>query len=244
MSEAVLRVEHVSRAYGKVRALEDISFRIDGPGVVGVLGPNGAGKTTLLDLIAGLSRPTSGQIWLFGAALDATAYPRRDVGVVLQREFVPDHMTVREYAELFAAIYQVRAGARSIVSRAELAPRVDTRVSRLSGGEAQRLFIAAALVHEPRLVLLDEPSAGLDPNHKRALGELMRQLGKERTLIMTTHDLTEADEVCDYCLFMVGSLLRAHGPREELLRSAGVQSLEEAFFSYCGARVTSGGDVA
>ena len=91
---------------------------------------------------------------------------------------------------------------------------------------------------------LDEPSAGLDPNHKRALGELMRQLGKERTLIMTTHDLTEADEVCDYCLFMVGSLLRAHGPREELLRSAGVQSLEEAFFSYCGARVTSGGDVA
>ena len=244
MREPVVKVEHVSRNYGGVRALSDVSFSVDGPGVVGILGPNGAGKTTLLDLIAGLSEPSSGRLSLFGAELELARYPRRDVGMVLQREFVPDHMSVREYAELFAAIYGVRDGTRKILGRAELAARERVAVARLSGGEAQRLFIAAALVHEPRLLLLDEPSVGLDPNHKRALGELMRELSRERTLIMTTHDLREADQLCDYCLFMVGSVLRAHGPRAKLLASASANSLEEAFFHYCGARVTAGGEVA
>ncbi|MGC4086946.1 MAG: ABC transporter ATP-binding protein [Polyangiaceae bacterium] len=244
MGEPVVRVENVSRYYGGVRALSDVSFSIDGPGVVGVLGPNGAGKTSLLDLLAGLAQPASGSIWLFGAPLGQGAYPRRDVGVVLQREFVPDHMSVVEYAELFAAIHGVKQGAARILERAGLGARARVPVSKLSGGEAQRLFIAAALVHEPRLVLLDEPSVGLDPNHKRALGESLRELGKSRTLIMTTHDLAEADQICDRCLFMVGATLRAQGKRAELLAASGASDIEQAFFHYCGTRVAASGDAA
>jgi ABC-2 type transport system ATP-binding protein len=244
MAEPVVKVENVSRSYGGVRALVDVSFSIEGPGVVAVLGPNGRGKTKLRDLGAGLSRPSAGAVYLFGARLDRTRYPRREVGVVLQREFVPEHMSVREYAELFAAIYGVERGGEKIVAQAELGERAQVSVARLSGGEAQRLFIAAALVHEPRLLLLDEPSVGLDPNHKRALGALLRKLGRERTVIMTTHDLGEAELVADYCLFMVGAHLRAHGPRALLLASARATSLEEAFFHYCGARVSAEGELS
>lgn len=239
-----MKVENVSRDYGAVRALANASFSIEGPGVVAVLGPNGAGKSTLLDLLAGLSRPSAGDVYLFGRRLDGAHYPRRNVGVVLQREFVPDHMSVREYAELFAAIYGVERGADKIFAQAELTARAGVAVARLSGGEAQRLFIATALVHEPRLVVLDEPSAGLDPNHKRALGAVLRRLGRERTVIMSTHDLSEAELVADYCLFMVGATLRAHGPRERLLTSAHASTLEEAFFHYCGARVSAEGNLA
>lgn len=244
MSDPVVKVEHVSRDYGGVRALADVSFSIEGPGVVVILGPNGAGKTTLLDLLAGLARPSAGAVYLFGARLDGSRYPRRDVGVVLQREFVPEHMSVREYAELFSAIYGVEGGVEKIFSRAELSHRANVPVARLSGGEAQRLFIAAALVNEPRLLLLDEPSVGLDPNHKRTLADLLRRLGRERTILMTTHDLSEAELVCDYCLFMVGASLRAHGPRDRLLASSGATTLEEAFFYYCGARVTAEGNLS
>ncbi|MFZ5893674.1 MAG: ABC transporter ATP-binding protein [Myxococcota bacterium] len=244
MPEPVVQVEHVSRDYGAVRALGDVSFTIQGPGVVGILGPNGAGKTSLLDLLAGVAKPTTGKVSLFGRTLTGSEYPRRDVGVVLQREFVPDHMCVGEYAELFAAIYGIRGGGEVILQRAELGTKRSLRVARLSGGEAQRLFIASALVHRPKLVLLDEPSVGLDPNHKRALAQLLRELGRDCTVILTTHDLNEADNVCDYCLFMVGAVLRAHGSRNELLSSAGVGGLAEAFFHYCGTRVTAKGDIA
>src|SRR6185295_16535688 len=109
MSIPFVSLERVSRRYGAFEALTEVTFRIDSPGVVGLLGPNGAGKTTLLDVLAGLAAPDSGSFSLFGQPLMSGAqYPRRRVGVVLQREFVPDHVTVDEYAELFAAIYGVR----------------------------------------------------------------------------------------------------------------------------------------
>src|SRR6188768_2571163 len=146
MSSPFVSLERVSRRYGAFEALSDVTFRIDAPGVVGLLGPNGAGKTTLLDVLAGLAAPDSGSLALFGEPLGPGArYPRRRVGVVLQREFVPDHVTVHEYAELFASIQGVRDGAQQIVAQARLEARSKLAVDRLSGGEAQRLFVAASL---------------------------------------------------------------------------------------------------
>jgi len=242
MSAPLVLVDHVARRYGAVEALADVSFRIDAPGITGILGPNGAGKTSLLDLLAGLARPSGGSLALFGDRLDEKPYPRRRVGVVLQREFVPDRVTVGEYAELFAAIYGVADGARTILRQAELLERGQLAVERLSGGEAQRLFVAAAVVHAPELLLLDEPSSGLDPAAKRALGDFLRQLAQKTCVLLATHDLNEAERICDRCLFIVGGRLRAEGATGELLASAAAASLEDAFFHYCGARVNLVGD--
>ncbi|HXK20397.1 MAG TPA: ABC transporter ATP-binding protein [Polyangiaceae bacterium] len=242
MSVPLVFVDQVARRYGAVEALVDVSFRVDAPGVTGLLGPNGAGKTSLLDLLSGLARPSSGSLALFGERLDQKPYPRRRVGVVLQREFVPDRVTVAEYAELFAAIYGIDGGARAILRQAELLERGKVPVDSLSGGEAQRLFVAAAVVHGPELLLLDEPSSGLDPASKRALGDFLRQIAEKTCVLLATHDLNEAERICDHCLFIVGGRLRAEGTPQQLLTSAAAASLEDAFFYYCGARVNTVGD--
>lgn len=244
MSE-IVRVEGVTKRFGDVTALSGVSFAIDGPKIVGILGPNGAGKTTLLDLLEGLAEPTTGTIRLFGAPL--RPYPRRRVGVVMQKECVLDNVTTGEYAELFAAIFGVRGGAGAILRAAELDARARTPMQRLSGGEAQRLHLALAVAHEPELVFLDEPTAHLDPDAKRRLGERVKQLGRERTVVLCTHDLHEADALCDELVFLVGGRVRASGPRDELVRAVPPEvrrgaGVEDAFFHFCAVRIGEGGD--
>ena len=237
-------VDRVARRYGAVQALSDVSFRIERGGITGLLGPNGAGKTSLFDLLAGLARPSSGSISLFGEPLSGRPYPRRRVGVVLQREFIPDQITVREYAQLFAAVHEVTDGARRIIEHAGLEQRTKVPVERLSGGEAQRLIVAASLVHAPELLLLDEPSAGLDPQSKRELGDSLREVAETTSVLLATHDISESERLCDSCLFLVGGRLRAAGATSQLVATASARNLEEAFFHYCGARVNAQGDVA
>ncbi|WP_437683331.1 ABC transporter ATP-binding protein [Sorangium sp. So ce131] len=241
--EEIVAVESLTKTFGGVAALSDVSFRVRGPGLVGILGPNGAGKTTLLDILEGLSEPTRGAVRVFGAPVPP--YPRRRVGVVMQKEVQLERCTTREYAGLFAAIYGVRDGERRILERARLTARAAAPMSRLSGGEAARLFIATALVHEPELLLLDEPTAPLDPASKQEVGEMLRAVSRERTVLMTTHDLREADGLCDHLLFLVGGKLRASGPRDELVaavpegRRTGL-GVEDAFFHFCAVRMRHG----
>jgi ABC-2 type transport system ATP-binding protein len=239
----VLAAEGLGKRFGDVVALEDVSFTIEGPGLVGVLGPNGAGKTTLLDILEGLSEPTSGRYRLFGAP--PRPYPHARVGVVMQKEAQLERVTAREYAELFSAIYGVKDGATRILDRARLRARARVPVTRLSGGEAARLFIATAVVHDPLLLFLDEPTAPLDPENKRIVGEMLRDLARERTLLMTTHDLHEADLICDHLLFLVDGRVRASGPRAELVAAVPAHKrrglgVEDAFFHFCAARMRDG----
>ena len=242
----VLGGEHLAKSFGATHALSDVSFSLKGPQVIGVLGPNGAGKTTLLEILEGLSSPTSGTARIFGAPLARKTYPRRRVGVVMQREFALDQITVGEYAELFAAIYAVKQGRSAILGRADLNAREGTPLDKLSGGEAQRLFLAAAVVHAPDLVFLDEPTAQLDPESKAKLDEDIRAMGRERTVVITTHDLREADAVCDYVLFLVDGRIKAEGARADLIAavpeaSRRGQGIEDAFFHFCAARLTAHG---
>jgi ABC-2 type transport system ATP-binding protein len=242
----VVAADDLGRRFGTVDALRGVTFAVDGPQVVGILGPNGAGKTTLLEILEGIREPTAGSFRLFGAPQSAAAYPRRRVGVVMQREFVLDGITVREYAELFASIQGVRRGHARILAAADLGARARVPVERLSGGEAQRLFVAAAVVHEPDLVFLDEPTAHLDPENKAKMGEILRVMGRSRTVILTTHDLREAEAVCDHVVFLVAGRVRAAGPTAEIVaavppgerRGAG---LEDAFFHLCAGRINAGG---
>ena len=240
----VLAVRALTKRWDDVTALDDVTFAIDGPRLIGILGPNGAGKTTLLDILEGLAEPTSGEVRLFGEPL--RTYPRRRVGVVLQKEFTLDRVTVGEYAELFAAIYEVKGGRDKILREAKLVDRAKVGVDRISGGEAQRLFIAAAQVHEPDLLFLDEPTAHMDPPSKAELGAWLREVAKKRTVIMTTHDLAEADAICEYVVFLVRGKVRAHGTREELVLAVPEEKrdgIASAFFHFCAVRIAQGVEV-
>jgi ABC-2 type transport system ATP-binding protein len=239
VAEAVVRVENVGLTIGSSVILRDVDLALEGPALVAVLGPNGAGKTSLLDLLSGLRAPSRGRIFLFGRALDSGEYPRERVGVVLQREFAPEHMTVGEYAELFASIQRVPGGTEGILRAAELVERRAVPVGRVSGGEAQRLFIAAAAVHAPPLLLLDEPTAALDPESKRRIGRNLRERARSATVVLSTHDLAEAERLADTLVFVSEGQVKAAGPRVEVIGSA---TLEHAFFRLCGARILEGGE--
>lgn len=241
----VLAVSRLTKKFEDVTALDDVTFAIDGPRLVGILGPNGAGKTTLLDILEGLSEPTSGEVRLFGEPL-GRSYPRRRVGVVLQKEFTLDRVTVGEYAELFAAIYDVKDGREKILRDAKLGGRVRVGIDRISGGEAQRLFVAAAQVHEPEILFLDEPTAHLDPPSKAELGAWLREVAKKRTVILTTHDLAEADAICEHVVFLVRGKVRARGSRDELVAAVPEEKragLGSAFFHYCAVRIEGGEEI-
>lgn len=245
-AQEIAAAERLSKRFGDVVALRDVTFTLEGPQIIGILGPNGAGKTTLLEILEGLSRPTGGSVRLFGEPLGAGPYPRRRVGVVMQREFALDKITVEEYADLFAAIQNVKGGRETILASAGLEARARVGVERLSGGEAQRLFIAASVVHGPALLFLDEPTAHLDPESKSRIGALLRDMAAARTVIVTTHDLREADAVCDHVLFLVDGQVKAAGPRQELIDAVPAHSrkgrgIEDAFFHFCSARITAQG---
>src|SRR5262249_14268884 len=144
--QEVVAAVDLRKEFDGVVALDGVTFALRGPQLIGILGPNGAGKTTLLDILEGLAPPTRGAFRLFGEA--PSPYPRRRVGVVMQREFLLEHASAREYAELFAAIYGQREGAQRILQQARLEDRARVPMSKLSGGEAARLFIATAVVHD------------------------------------------------------------------------------------------------
>lgn len=242
----IVAADAVSKRFGAVRALHGVSFRVERPSILGILGPNGAGKTTLLSILEGLLPPTDGAVRLFGEPI-ARSYPRRRVGVVLQRESALDGMTAHDYASLFASLYRLKDGAARILSAARLDDRRRVPVDRLSGGEAQRLYIAAACVHAPDLLILDEPTAHLDPPAKREIGAWLREMGGARAILLSTHDLREAEAVCDEALFLVAGEVKAAGPIAALVDAVPAaarhgRGLEDAFFHHCGSRIGAAGE--
>jgi ABC-2 type transport system ATP-binding protein len=243
----MIAVDGLSKSFGSTRALARLSFRVGSPGVVGILGPNGAGKSTLLAILEGLMSPDEGRVRLFGTELGAAPYPRRRVGVIMQNESVWDDITAAQYADLFAAIYGVAGGRDAILEQARLASSAGVRVANLSGGEAQRLDLAAVSAHEPDLLFLDEPTAHLDPHSRREIGEWLRRMAVRRTILLATHDLREAEAVCDVLIFLVGGQIKAHGTVAELVdrvppSARTGERVADAFFHFCGAGIGPDGD--
>ena len=244
----ILAVQQLSKRFGATVALRNVSFSLDGQQIIGILGPNGAGKTTLLEILEGLTRPSEGEARLFGTPLDPSHYPKHRVGVVIEKESTLDNMTVSEYADLFAAIYQVDGGKESILTRARMQGRVHVPVELLSAGESQRLMIAAASVHRPELLFLDEPTSHLDPENKREIGSWLRQMAESCTIILTTHDLREAEVVCDYIMFLVNGEVKAQGTPAALIEAVPESDrhglgIEDAFFYFCSSRITPQGEL-
>ncbi len=205
MSACVARARGVSKRFGPLVALHPLDFELAAGETVAVLGPNGAGKSTLLRLLAGLARPSRGEIELAGAR--ERVGRRSLVGLVAHATFLYPALSARENLELAARLYGVaspKARAAELVEQHELAPVADRLAGALSRGWAQRVAIARALVHEPRILLLDEPFTGLDSRASGVLGErLARQRSAARSGLLVTHDLERAAALCDRALVLV-----------------------------------------
>ena len=206
--DAAISVAGLTKRYGDHVAVDGVSFRVEQGEAFGILGPNGAGKTTTLEMIEGLRRPDGGEITLLGQPVWPD--PRRiqaRIGVQLQSTSLFDMLTARELLELFARFY-LRADS---VERAKIAlqlvgleSKADDYAKRLSGGQQQRLAIALALVHDPEIVFLDEPTTGLDPQARLNLWDVIRSINTEqkKTVVLTTHYLEEAEELCERVAIM------------------------------------------
>ncbi len=197
---AAIEVTDLAKAYGELRAVDGVTFDVGEGEFFGILGPNGAGKTTTLEMIEGLRRPDAGSITVLGES----PWPRNHgllprIGVQLQSTAFFERLTAREQIRTMASLYGVRAAvADEWLERVGMADKADTRVGDLSGGQAQRLSIACALVHDPEVVFLDEPTAALDPQARRNLWELLAGLNDSgRTVVLTTHYMDEAEVLCD-----------------------------------------------
>ncbi len=215
-----IRLEHLTKRYGAVTAVDDLSLTIPALGVFGLLGPNGAGKTTTLEMVEGLRTPDQGQVW-FGD-LDVVRHPHRAkalFGVQLQTSSFFELLTVSETLELFSSFYPKHIATADLVRRFDLTEKATAQVKTLSGGQRQRLALAAAMVNDPEVVFLDEPSAGLDPQARRHLWDMIAGLKAEgRTVILTTHYMEEAETLCDQLAIIDHGTILAVGRPQDLIR--------------------------
>ena len=200
-----IRVSDLHKSFGSVTAVDGVDFSVSEGEFFGLIGPNGAGKTTVLDLVQGLRAPDRGEIELLGSPpRPRTASLLHRIGVQLQTSAFFERLTAREQIRTFADLYGApETAADAWLERVGLDEKADARTESLSGGQAQRLAIACALVHEPELVFLDEPTAAIDPQARRNLWDLLRGLHQSgRTIVLTTHYLDEAETLCDRVAIM------------------------------------------
>ena len=209
----LVAVERVSRWYGNVVAVNDVSFTV-GPGVTGLLGPNGAGKTTLLHMLAGLLAPSAGAVTVAGVTAFGDPELYRRVGLVPERETVYPYLDGREFVTLSATLHGVvdRAAVERAIATVDLADAADRRIGTYSKGMRQRIKMAGALVHDPPVLLLDEPFNGMDPRQRLHMFELLRGMAAAgRTILLSSHILEEVERVADSVLVMYAGRLAAAG---------------------------------
>ena len=218
---AIISVRELRKAYGTTVAVDGISFEVEQGEFFGILGPNGAGKTTTLEVLEGLRQPDSGELRVFGLP----PWPRNPVllpriGVQLQSSSFFERLTAREQIRTFASLYGVPGRrADEMLGVVGLDDQANVRAEKLSGGQAQRLSIACALVHDPELVFLDEPTGALDPQARRNLWDLLRQINADgRTVLLTTHHMDEAETLCDRVAIMDRGKVLELGPPAALVR--------------------------
>jgi ABC-2 type transport system ATP-binding protein len=214
-------VDDVHKSYRQTRAVDGVSFAVEDGEFIGILGPNGAGKTTLLEMVEGLREPDSGSITVLGEP----SWPRNRallprIGVQLQATAFFERLTAREQLATFAALYDLPAArVEATLEVVGLTEQAGTRTTKLSGGQRQRLSIACALVHDPQLLFLDEPTAALDPQARRNLWDLLRGLNdRGRTVVLTTHHMDEAEVLCDRVAIMDAGKILEFGPPATLVR--------------------------
>jgi ABC-2 type transport system ATP-binding protein len=242
---ATISVQNLRKSYGSMVAVAGVSFEVEHGEFFGILGPNGAGKTTTLEMMEGLREPDEGQLTVLGLPpwpRNPALLPR--VGVQLQSSSFFERLTAREQIRTFASLYGVAARrADEMLSVVGLDEQADKRAEQLSGGQAQRLSIACALVHDPELVFMDEPTGALDPQARRNLWDLLRRINADgRTVVLTTHHMDEAETLCDRVAIMDHGEILQLGAPAALVRGLDTPvriSVESGLLSAAGARALS-----
>ena len=236
MSEQVaVEVDSITKHFGDVKALNGVTLRVRRGEIYGLLGPNGAGKTTLIRAIVGLVAPNSGTVTVLGRRLPNLDV-RRAVGYMTQQAALYPGLSVEENVRFFAAIYGVDSGVKDALEFVDLYARRGSVVSTLSGGMRQRCSLACAVVHRPQLLLLDEPTVGVDPQLRVELWEQFRRMAADgTTIIVSSHVMDEAERCQRLGLIQYGRLL-AEGSPSEVRARAGTQNLEEAFLKLAGEK--------
>ena len=221
MPDFVLEVRNLTKRYGELVAVNGISFEVKRQEVFGILGPNGAGKTTTLEMIESLRPMDSGSVTLNG--LDVTREPQKVksiIGVQLQSSSFFDKLSLTELLSLFGEMYGRQVDPLKLLDEVELRDKAKSYVADLSGGQKQRFSIAAALVNDPVIIFLDEPTTGLDPQARRHLWGVIRRIRSEgKTVVITTHYMEEAEELCDRVAIMDGGKIIANAPPQELVQN-------------------------
>lgn len=218
-SDLVIQVRGLTKRYGDTQAVAGIDFDVARGEVFGLLGPNGAGKTTTVEILEGLRVPDGGEVTVLGhdVARDAEALKPR-IGVSLQTAALYPKLTVTEVIDLFRSFYATSRPTEELIAALELGERRDAQTAILSGGQRQRLAVALALVNDPELVFLDEPTTGLDPAARRSLWDLVRGLKADgRSVLLTTHYMEEAEVLCDRLAIMDHGRILEMGTVEELV---------------------------
>jgi len=224
----ILDVQNLQKRYGKTYALgttggkaQGVNIKVSEPGVISVLGANGAGKTTLISCALGLVRPTRGRVEIFGYRA-GRMQARQRTGIMLQDADLPDQLTPREHISLFASYYPEPMSVEGIVSLCEISDFANKAYGKLSGGQKRRVQFALTLVGQPDLIFLDEPTTGLDPDARRVIWDVIRNLSNAgKTVILTTHYLEEADILSDRIIVMSEGEVIADAPTEQIRGQVG-----------------------
>jgi ABC-2 type transport system ATP-binding protein len=223
MGTPILQVENLVKSYGDVQAVRGVSFSVDEGEVFGLLGPNGAGKTSTVEILEGLRDLDSGRVSVCGLdpQRDSQAL-KHEIGAALQSTSLPDKLRVMEALRLFASFYKRRRNPEELLKRFGLEEKRNAFYSKLSGGQKQRLALAMALVNDPKVLFLDEPTAGLDPQVRREIYDIIEELKREKkTIVMTTHYIEEAERLCDRVAIVDHGKVVALGTPRELKSRAG-----------------------
>jgi len=213
----MMRVTGLKKYYGEVHAVDGISFAIPRASVFTILGPNGAGKTTTLEILEGIREPDAGEIEVFGMKLKkVTRAVKERMGVLLQDGNFEPYLKVKEVVRLFASFFMKALPTEEVLTRVALQEKTNAYVKTLSGGQLQRLAVGVALVNDPDLIFLDEPTTGLDPQARRNMWSIITDLKDQgKTIILTTHYMEEAEALSDrVCIMDYGTIIAKGSPRE------------------------------
>ncbi|MEP7015248.1 MAG: ABC transporter ATP-binding protein [Verrucomicrobiota bacterium] len=232
-SEPAIYVRGLRKSYGALEAVKGIDFEVASGEVFGLLGPNGAGKTTTVEILEGLRPRTAGEVRVLNFDPDRQKKQLKDrIGACLQDTNLPDKMTVTEALDFFGSLYSRRADAGALLKRLQLEDKKDAGYATLSGGQKQRLALALALINDPQMLFLDEPTTGLDPQVRLEIRDLIEELRAEkRTIVMTTHYIEEAERLCDRVAIIDAGVIIAIGTPRELQEKSANQSAIEVTLS-------------
>jgi ABC-2 type transport system ATP-binding protein len=215
--ENVIQVNGLIKEYGDVIAVNDVSFSITQGHCFGLLGPNGAGKTTTIEIMEGIIKASKGSVLYNGKAVDAST--SQQIGIQFQHTALQDFLTVQETLNLFTSFYDKTIAHEKLIRLCDLGEFLDRDNRLLSGGQRQRLLLALALINDPEIIFLDEPTTGLDPQARRNFWQLIKNIkAQNKTIILTTHYMDEAEQLCDDVVIMDHGKIIESGTPQELLK--------------------------